>query len=321
MLLTFSKKEDIDKYGLMINYDGSASDAVGLIADPRRNIISLGSKSDLVNGGGASYNTSTKTLSVDNIETHMTATMNELMVTGDVVLQSKVSVHGETELGKLSVRMEGDDAVTRFIEGEAAYPELCRVRNADKVLDITEYQLNAKRGIITPTAEVSTLTKDGKTVNVQYSQTITHEAPFTGEATDYAIGDPVFASGRVCQWKPNAEGDGGEWTYTTTPIDCICELKPEGQLSEFVGVCVAFVGSDGTYKNEPDGDTNSLLFATHGDFYFNVADASKYKTGDIIMLDYNILTDDTPITGRVLKSIVGKVTGKINRTTVAILRE
>ena len=130
--------------------------------------------------------------------------------------------------------------------------------------------MNAKRGIITPTAEVSTLTKDGKTVNVQYSQTITHEAPFTGEATDYAIGDPVFASGRVCQWKPNAEGDGGEWTYTTTPIDCICELKPEGQLSEFVGVCVAFVGSDGTYKNEPDGDTNSLLFATHGDFYFNV---------------------------------------------------
>ena len=95
--------------GLMINYDGSASDAVGLIADPRRNIISLGSKSDLVNGGGASYNTSTKTLSVDNIETHMTATMNELMVTGDAVLQSKMSVHGETELGKLSVRMEGDD--------------------------------------------------------------------------------------------------------------------------------------------------------------------------------------------------------------------
>ena len=40
-----------------------------------------------------------------------------------------------------------------------------------------------------------------------------------------------------------------------------------------------------------------------------------------IMLDYNILTDDTPITGRVLKSIVGKVTGKINRTTVAVLRE
>ena len=87
-MLTFSKKEDIDKYGLMINYDGSASEAVGLIADPRRNIISLGSKSDLVNGGGVSYNTSTKTLSVDNIETHMTATMNELMVTGDVVLGS-----------------------------------------------------------------------------------------------------------------------------------------------------------------------------------------------------------------------------------------
>ena len=171
----------------------------------------------------------------------------------------------------------------------------------------------------------ATMYMNGKRVNVQYSQTVTHEAPFTGDASDYAIGDPVFASGRVCRWtlKAPSEDDPpvGEWTYTTTAMDCICELKPEGQLSEFVGVCVAFVGSDGTYKNEPDEGTNSLLFATHGDFYFNVADASKYKTGDIIMLDYNILTDDTPITGRVLKSIVGKVTGKINRTTVAVLRE
>ena len=40
----------------------------------------------------------------------------------------------------------------------------------------------------------STLKMNGKTVNVQYSQTVTHEAPFTGDASDYAIGDPVFAS-------------------------------------------------------------------------------------------------------------------------------
>ena len=41
----------------------------------------------------------------------------------------------------------------------------------------------------------STMMMNGKTVNVQYSQTITHEAPFTGEITEYSIGDPVFASG------------------------------------------------------------------------------------------------------------------------------
>ena len=31
---------------------------------------------------------------------------------------------------------------------------------------------------------------NGKLVNIQYSQTITHEAPFTGSATEYTIGDP-----------------------------------------------------------------------------------------------------------------------------------
>ena len=86
----------------------------------------------------------------------------------------------------------------------------------------------------------ATLMMNGKTVNVQYSQTVTHEAPFTGDASDYAIGDPVFASGRVCRWNPS-ETEGGEWSYSTGPMDCICELKPEGLLSEFVGVCVAFV--------------------------------------------------------------------------------
>ena len=108
----------------------------------------------------------------------------------------------------------------------------------------------------------STLKMNGKMVNIQYSQTVTHEAPFTGDASDYAIGDPVFASGRVCRWtlKAPSEDDPpvGEWTYTTNAMDCICELKPEGQLSEFVGVSVAFDGRDGSYQNEPDGDTNSL---------------------------------------------------------------
>ena len=95
---------------------------------------------------------------------------------------------------------------------------------------------------------------NGKTVNIQYSQTITHEAPYTGDITEYAIGDPVFASGRVCKYISVKDTDGnitgGEWSYTTSAMDCICELKPEGQIGEFVGICVAFVDNEGKFTNE-----------------------------------------------------------------------
>ena len=68
----------------------------------------------------------------------------------------------------------------------------------------------------------STMMMNGKTVNVQYSQTVTHEAPFTGNATDYSIGKPVFLSGKVCKWDCSKK----EWSYQTSPMDCICEVKP-----------------------------------------------------------------------------------------------
>ena len=161
--------------------------------------------------------------------------------------------------------------------------------------------------------------------NIQSSQTIIHEAPYTGDITEYAIGDPVFASGRVCKYVPVKDADGnitgGEWSYTTSAMDCICELKPEGQIGEFVGICVAFVDGNNNYTTTADDNTKSILFATHGDFYFNVADSSKYKTGDIVLVDGTILTDDTPITGKITKMIVGRVTGKINKTTIAVLKD
>ena len=158
---------------------------------------------------------------------------------------------------------------------------------------------------------------NGKTVNVQYSQTITHEAPFTGDVSEYSIGDPVFASGRVCQW----DGVKSEWTYETNAMDCICEVKPEGTVGEYVGICVAFVDDENHYAAEPSANTKSLIFATHGDYYFNVADSSKYKIGDIILLDGSVLKDDMALTGKVMKMIVGKITGKINKTTVAVLKD
>ena len=165
---------------------------------------------------------------------------------------------------------------------------------------------------------------NSKVINVQYSQTITHEAPYTGDITEYAIGDPVFASGRVCKYIPVKDADGNttgdEWSYTTTAMDCICEVKPEATIGEYVGICVAFVDSNNNYTTAADDNTKSILFATHGDSYFNVADSSKYKTGDVVLLDGSILADDTPITGRITKMIVGKVTGKINKTTIAVLK-
>ena len=101
-----------------------------------------------------------------------------------------------------------------------------------------------------------------------------------------------------------------EWTTETGPTDCICEVKPEGTVGEYMGICVGF--------NET---TKSLIFATHGDYYFNVADSSKYKIGDIILLDGSVLKDDMALTGKVMKMIVGKITGKINKTTVAVLKD
>ena len=166
---------------------------------------------------------------------------------------------------------------------------------------------------------------NGKKVNLQYSQTVTHEAPYVGDISEYAIGDPVFASGRVCKYIPVRDADsnitGGEWSYTTTAMDCICELKPEGTVGEYVGICVAFVDSNNNYTTTPDNNTKSILFATHGDFYFNVADSSKYKTGDVLLLDGSILADDTPITGKIMKMIVGKVTGKVSKNTIAELKD
>ena len=140
----------------------------------------------------------------------------------------------------------------------------------------------------------------------QASQTITHEAPFTGEADEYSVGDPVFATGRACKFDMMSN----EWTYETGPTDCICEVKPEGTVGEYVGICVGF--------NE---NTKSLIFATGGDYYFNVADSSKYKIGDVILLDGTVLKDEMALTGKIMKMIVGKVTAKINKTTIAVLKD
>ena len=163
----------------------------------------------------------------------------------------------------------------------------------------------------------ATFFMNGQQVNIQASQTITHEAPFTGEIMEYTIGDPVFATGSVCSYDSTTK----EWSRDTKSFDCICEVKPEGTVGEFVGICVAFVDKNNKYTTEYSDNVKSLLFATHGDYYFNVAESSKYKVGDIILLDGSVLKDDMALTGKVMKMIVGRVTAKINKTTVAVLKD
>lgn len=138
------------------------------------------------------------------------------------------------------------------------------------------------------------------------SQTITHEAPFTGSVNDYVIGSPVYFTGKVKKYDMMTS----EWVSNTGPTDCISEVKPSGTFEEFAGVCVGF--------NEL---TNSVIFATHGDFYFKVDDSRAYRVGDLVLHDGSVLGNDEPITVKVMKSVVGKVTAIIDDSTLAILRD
>ena len=158
---------------------------------------------------------------------------------------------------------------------------------------------------------------NGKTVNVQYSQTVTHEAPFTGNATAYSIGKPVFLSGKVCKWDCSKK----EWSYQTSPMDCICEVKPNGTWKEYIGICVAFVDAQSNYTMTPDSNTVSILFASHGDFYFTVDDSSKYSIGDTILYDGRTLHNEMVVNNKVLRMTVGVISAKIDATTLAIFRD
>ena len=69
-----------------------------------------------------------------------------------------------------------------------------------------------------------------------------------------------------------------------------------------------------------DESYNSLTFATHGDFLFTVDDANLYQIGDVVLFNGKILDEDYAMTLRIQQSIVGKVTAKLNETTLAIFK-
>ena len=95
------------------------------------------------------------------------------------------------------------------------------------------------------------------------SMTVCHLAPIEGDIT-FKIGSPVFFSGKV--YKQNNE----KWELSTTSdrTDCICSVINVGNHKTFAGVVVSI-----------DESKNSLTFASHGDFMFNVEDTTLYEVG------------------------------------------
>ena len=159
---------------------------------------------------------------------------------------------------------------------------------------------------------------------VQVSRTITHEAPFTGNVADYEIGVPVYATGVVKSY----DFSTNSWVTTTNSTNCITEVKLKGDSSTFVGIIVGYVAEDGErIYNLHDLNVimksktiRSILFASHGDFYFKVNDSSKYNVGDTVMVDGEVVDDETVLTQDVKNQIIGTCTAKVNDGMIAIFR-
>ena len=151
---------------------------------------------------------------------------------------------------------------------------------------------------------------------VQTSQTITHEAPFTSSIENYSLRKPVYATGTVKSFNK----ESSTWTNSITNIDCICELKPSGTPDEFVGILVAYVDQKGIYTQSPT-NARALLFATHGDFLFDVPSTENINVGNTVLIDGTVVNNDTLLTVKILKRIVGRVTKVINQHTLAIFKD
>ena len=151
---------------------------------------------------------------------------------------------------------------------------------------------------------------------VQSSQTITHEAPFTSSIENYSLRKPVYATGTVKSFNK----ESSTWTNSITNVDCICELKPSGTPDEFVGILVAYVDQNGIYTQSPT-NARALLFATHGDFLFDVPSTENIKIGDLISIDGESIPDHTILTAKISNTIIGRCTSILNNNTISILKD
>ena len=132
---------------------------------------------------------------------------------------------------------------------------------------------------------------------------------------------PVFSTGNVYSLQ------NGKYVNETSPTNCIPAVKTTGTYKEFIGVCVAkhesgYKATIGELiKQDIEILQDTIDFATHGDFYFRVINTDDYEVGDTILFDGNKLSDDLVITTKILNSIVGKVTGKIDEHLLAVFKQ
>ena len=128
------------------------------------------------------------------------------------------------------------------------------------------------------------------------------------------VGYPVFFTGQIIgkNFSP----------ITISSTDCVPIVKASGDWSNFAGICTEVdVLYYGKTKQKYKGKEHAYIrFATHGDFQMGVKDSSKYKVGDLITFDGNIVNPDDNIDYKTMKSIVGSVSAIVKKNSIAIFR-
>ena len=149
------------------------------------------------------------------------------------------------------------------------------------------------------------------------SATITHKAPIDESLTqdNFELGKPVYMTGNV--YVKDKSGETG-WKHSESiddVIDCISSVKHTGTWREYLGICV------GKYKTRVGLEENEITFASHGDFMVKY---SKCNVGDTLYVtddgNINVLNDETPLTLKIQRQIVGLVTEKINDEYCAVFK-
>ena len=118
----------------------------------------------------------------------------------------------------------------------------------------------------------------------------------------------------------------GKYVDRTDTTDCIPSVKAEGKYKEYLGIIVAkhkageTVTVGDVVKQDVIIDQDTIDFATHGDFYLEVNDASSYKVGDTILYNGDIVNDEEPMTNKIQRMIAGVITAIVGASTLAIFK-
>ena len=102
------------------------------------------------------------------------------------------------------------------------------------------------------------------------------------------------------KWIPSTESD---------TKDCISSVKSSGTYREYLGIIVEVNLTD-----------QCVTFMTHGDALFRVDDSDLYELGDVVLFDGRVLDENYIPSSKILRSIVGTVSGIISKTMLAVFK-